>query len=89
MLSVEIQFLESCSSWNVCSLEDGRILYFWSGSEQGGLDVFLCYLDPHQMLSHHGGLQAHQGWLDVLQDFLSHGFSKVAFPQMVSGTLGP
>ena len=46
-LSVEWSFLNSCSAFACCALdEESRALYFWSDSEFGSLDIFAVYLDP-------------------------------------------
>ena len=46
MLCVSNVFLDSCSKFGCCSLDDGRVLYFWSDSAEGAFDYFLSYLDP-------------------------------------------
>ena len=46
-LSVQKLFLDSCSSVGCCVIdEDCRVLYFWSDSEFGAMDIFGVYLDP-------------------------------------------
>ncbi len=46
-LAVDYRFLESCSAVGCCVLEgDSRVVYFWSDSEFGALDIFGTYLDP-------------------------------------------
>jgi len=47
MLSVSLEHLRICSNFGVHNCdEEGRVLYFWSDTPKGSLDVFACYFDP-------------------------------------------
>ena len=42
-ISVAKDFIAGCSRWGICSLFDGRVLYFGSDSVKGSLDRFGTY----------------------------------------------